>query len=111
MWVAVGLILIVMGVQADKVLLDQYLQVSLVVQVLLSREADFVAADPRIGKSTWNSNYDIPFGKRRYKRAAVDLLKCVCEVVFRQTSKSHCLVDRSKPSESFNFSSAQTESD
>ncbi len=88
MWEAVGLILVVVGIEAYEILLNKKFQVSGFIQFLLTGDTDLLVTDPRIGDGPRNADDDIAVRKRAGERAVVDLLKRVSEIVFRQTAKS-----------------------
>ena len=83
LWVgiAVGLVFIAVGAEADEILFDEELQAGFVVKLLAARNADFFAADPTIGDRSGNVNGDDAVSETAGKCRPIDDLQVVTKVV------------------------------
>jgi len=103
MRISVGLIFIVMSVEADEIFFDQKLQVVLLIESLTSGDADILGHYPLIGDSPGDTNGDAPVCETAGEFTAINYFKFIGEIVFGRFAKSDYGFDGTRPAEALDF--------
>lgn len=109
MRIAVGLVFVVMGVEANEIFFDEEFQLGVLVEHFTSTNAHFLTVDPSVNDPSWNANGYAAALESPGELIALGRFKFVREFVIGRSSKPDFLLYQAGSAKALDFRPAKPE--